>query len=88
MRAVSILTSWPFLKTTVVTDKLHNRRAIKLTKDDKENATQAAAEEVTNQVDSASGWLSEYLKWLGVDFDIVKEHNILTLLKSKDIKCV
>ena len=35
-------------KTAVATDKLRNRDAMKRAKDDKENATQAAAEEVAN----------------------------------------
>ena len=59
---------------------------MKRTKDDKENASQAAAEEVASRLGCASDWLREYLEWLGVDFDASREHDMLTLLKAKDIR--
>jgi DNA-binding transcriptional regulator GbsR (MarR family) len=82
-------------KTAVAPDKLRNCDAMKLrncdamkrAKDNEENAAQATAEEVANQLGCASGWLPEYLEWLGVDFDVSKEHDMLTLLKTKDIRC-
>src|SRR5947207_13893811 len=66
--------------------RLRNREAMKRAKDGKEKASQAAAEEVTNRLGCASDWLPEYLEWLGVDFDVSDEHDMLSLLKTKNIK--
>ena len=66
--------------------RLRNREAMKRAKDGKEKASQAAVEEVANRLGCASDWLPEYLEWLGVDFDVSKEHDMLTLLKAKDIR--
>ena len=73
-------------KAVAATDKLRNREAMKRAKDDKENASQTAAEGVANRLGCASDWLPEYLEWLGVDFDISKEHDMLIVLKTKDIR--
>ena len=59
---------------------------MKRAKDDKEKASGAAAEEVANRLGCASDWLPKYLEWLGVDFEVSNEHDMLTLLKTKDIR--
>jgi hypothetical protein len=73
-------------KAAAATDELRNREAMKRAKDDQEKASHAAAEERSTRLGCASDWLPEYLEWLGVDFDISQEHDILALLKAKDIK--
>jgi len=77
---VSGKTPWGWL------GRLCDRKAMKRAKDDKGKASQAADEEVANRLGCASDWLPEYLEWLGVDFDVSKEHDMLTLLKTKDIR--
>src|SRR5438046_2132383 len=77
---VSGKNTWGWLR------RLRNREAMKRAKDDKGKATQAAVEEVANRLGCASDWLPEYMQLLGVDFDVSKEHDMLALIKTKDIR--
>lgn len=68
----------------ILETRLRDRGQLAQQKADKEKiaASQAAINSI--RLSSGSNWLEEYLDWLGVVFEVDKEHDMMKMLKERE----